>query len=335
MKEELEDNEEQLIEDLEKEFRRYYDEMYPPTAKVARRGVHPKTVALTQAEFIIEPNLPSHLQVGLFKESKRYPAYVRFSQRFADDDRKRVNRSLSIKIEHPDGVQDFLMTSSSPTFFVRNIHDFYELFLKRTHPLKFIFPRLNPLSWHLKELWLLISQNKRVSSLLTIPYWSKVPFLFGENRAMKFMVVPHKKNAWRSSIKRSANYLHEIIKQFLNSHEAYFDFLVQFYQDSKATPIEDATVKWRTPFYKVATLKIPIQDIPEEQDDAFVFDPWHTLPEHRPLGGINRARRPIYAMIAKLRQERNKTSTTIPKVQKHSLLCEEREANGDSDAAKQ
>ena len=35
------------------------------------------------------------------------------------------------------------------------------------------------------------------------------------------------------------------------------------------------------------------------------FNPWHSLPAHRPLGGINRARKVVYPALSKLRHERN------------------------------
>ena len=34
-------------------------------------------------------------------------------------------------------------------------------------------------------------------------------------------------------------------------------------------------------------------------------NPWHCLPEHRPLGGINRARKIIYETMSKYRHARN------------------------------
>jgi hypothetical protein len=36
------------------------------------------------------------------------------------------------------------------------------------------------------------------------------------------------------------------------------------------------------------------------------FNPWHALPDHRPLGGFNRTRRDIYQAMAAFRQERRR-----------------------------
>ena len=35
------------------------------------------------------------------------------------------------------------------------------------------------------------------------------------------------------------------------------------------------------------------------------YTPWHALPEHAPLGGVNRVRRVVYESISRLRHELN------------------------------
>ena len=46
--------------------------------------------------------------------------------------------------------------------------------------------------------------------------------------------------------------------------------------------------------------------------DALRFNPWHSLPEHRPLGSSNRARRRMYTELAALRQRMNATAHVEP-----------------------
>jgi hypothetical protein len=45
--------------------------------------------------------------------------------------------------------------------------------------------------------------------------------------------------------------------------------------------------------------------------------PWHALPEHRPLGSINRARRVVYDAVSKYRHEQNneprREPTAVPR----------------------
>jgi hypothetical protein len=42
------------------------------------------------------------------------------------------------------------------------------------------------------------------------------------------------------------------------------------------------------------------------------YNPWHSLPEHRPLGSSNRARRTMYLELAKLRQRMNRVEHFEP-----------------------
>ena len=42
------------------------------------------------------------------------------------------------------------------------------------------------------------------------------------------------------------------------------------------------------------------------------YNPWHSLPEHQPLGNSNRARRRMYRELAMLRQGMNQVSHVEP-----------------------
>ena len=50
---------------------------------IMRRDAHPKMHGLVNAEFMIEPNLPAELRVGLFKTPNTYQAWIRFPIRMA------------------------------------------------------------------------------------------------------------------------------------------------------------------------------------------------------------------------------------------------------------
>ena len=90
-----------------------------------------------------------------------------------------------------------------------------------------------------------------------------------------------------------------------------FDFFVQFQTDARTMPIEDASVEWSerdSPYVRVAEVRIPRQaiDAPgrDQACERTSFSPWHCLAEHRPLGGMNRARREIYQAMQQLRESR-------------------------------
>ena len=96
---------------------------------------------------------------------------------------------------------------------------------------------------------------------------------------------------------------------------------MQFQTDPYKMPIEDPGVTWDealSPFRKVATVTIPSQafNTPERWKfaDNLSFNPWHCLPEHRPLGGISRARRQVYQALPIFRHERNEAPRPEPSV---------------------
>jgi hypothetical protein len=64
-----------------------------------------------------------------------------------------------------------------------------------------------------------------------------------------------------------------------------------------------------SPRRTVAVIRIPKQEFTSAEQLAFArqlrFNPWHALPEHRPLGNQNRARRHIYQFTSAVRQSMN------------------------------
>ena len=81
--------------------------------------------------------------------------------------------------------------------------------------------------------------------------------------------------------------------------------MVQVQTDSLLMPIEDATVKWPeqlSPYVPVARLTLPRAALHSDEQLAFAdvlrYNPWHSLPEHKPLGNSNRARRTMYYELA-------------------------------------
>jgi hypothetical protein len=74
-------------------------------------------------------------------------------------------------------------------------------------------------------------------------------------------------------------------------------------------PIEDPTIEWSekdSPFIPVAKIQIGAQ-VPEQGEACEIrsFTPWHSIAEHRPLGGISRVRKDVYLEISKLRHQLN------------------------------
>lgn len=218
------------------------------------------------------------------------------------------------------GEQDLILMNSK-VFFVKNVADYLPFFavvkaIKKkvirldTQPpqipqeLAETFTRVGDALAHANRI---IQQP--ISSALQIRYWSATRYRLGEG-AMKYAVVPRTTEPPFDP----ANLLREAIASHLATREAVFDILVQRQSDPVAMPVEDPTQEWDeslSPFRKVATLRLPPQQInsPErlEADERQSFSPWHSLEVHRPLGGVNRARR-MYDDLAHTRNRANATT---------------------------
>lgn len=151
-----------------------------------------------------------------------------------------------------------------------------------------------------------------VANPLGISYFSAAPFLFGPDRVMKFSARPRVAIPPTQVPQPSAdNYLRNSIIETLHGKEPIvFDFLVQIRKEVGEVDIEDATTVWDEktyPFTNVATITIPS---PQQVDNAqtiahceqLAFTPWHALPEHQPIGSINRLRKTIYEALAEYRR---------------------------------
>jgi hypothetical protein len=150
--------------------------------------------------------------------------------------------------------------------------------------------------------------KEKLPSPLAVPYWSTVPYQYGDG-AVKYSVKPVKSNQAATPEFSSENYLREAMIEHLTKQKkpAMFDFFVQMQTDVETMPVEDPTVAWTSPEIKVATIQIAPQDFdtPERKKlcEESSFSPWHALDVHRPLGGINRARRVVYEASSALRHQ--------------------------------
>lgn len=304
-------NEAQITQDLIALISEAVKANYP--AGVLKRFAHPRAVGCVQAEFVVRPDLRPEWRVGLFAQPQTYQGWVRLGNNAGESDAEKNIRGFSLKLLDVPGQnltegcteQDFVLISH-PTLVAGNPLDFYKLqkAVIAGRPLRFF---LNPFDLHLREMRITLAARQNHTSHLDIPYWSTTPYLFGAGRAVKYTVRPT--STRRSSLPNplTATYLREALQNHLRHEPATFDFGVQFQTNPVTMPIEDACVEWReaeSPFVPLAQIIIPQQELDPEAGEALAFNPWHSLVEHRPLGGINRVRREVYAQLAALRAKR-------------------------------
>jgi hypothetical protein len=286
-----------------------------PTGTI-RRFNQGRAAGCVTAEFTVLDNLSPDLRVGLFARSKTYPAWIRFANASSASDRERDVRGMAIQLSGVEVeanltpgamTQDFVL-NSHPVMVAPDTKQFFELLQAMEAG------GLRQAAYflaHPRAALIGLAARQHPSSHLDIPYWSTTPYLFGPDRAVKYIVRPC---STHTSVKPSTltdTYLRDALRAHLATHEACFDFLVQFQRDPGRMPIEDATVEWKeedSPYQMVANIRIPSQAIDDAaratQCEAVGFNPWHCLPDHRPLGSMNRARREIYPTMARFRHER-------------------------------
>lgn len=292
-----------------------------------RRDAHAKMHCLVKAEFIVEPNLPEEFQIGVFKEPKTFHAWVRFSNSDGTikADKSRDVRGMAIKVmgvpgekileqEKNEKTQDFILISA-PTFPAENIEEFDKLAAAVNGSM---LAKLRYFPTHWGVIRFLVRFMRKFANPLQIRYFSTTPYLFGAN-AVKYCATPLFATPDQIPVAPSDDYLRLAIANQLQNGEAVFDFSVQLQTDAETMPIEDSRIEWPeavSPFRKVATIRILQQECDSVAQAAYgenlSFTPWHALPEHRPLGGINRARKVIYEAISKLRHKHNREPRTEP-----------------------
>lgn len=135
----------------------------------------------------------------------------------------------------------------------------------------------------------------------------------------KFSMRPHVLADTGAPANAAPDYLRDVMDQQLGRERAAFDFLVQLQTDPRSMPVEDPRIRWEpasSPFRQVATLNLPVQSFASPAQQQFAEDlsysPWHCVPEHQPLGGVNRCRRIIYRAISDFRHQANRRAVVEP-----------------------
>lgn len=311
---------ETVPEDEEAQIQRVLDlqlEIMKARQDPAKRGQHPKMQALLRAELHVHADAPDDLRVGVFETPVIRPALVRLSTGLLPRDSDPQAHGLAIKLldveEAPGGTQDFILLDA-PTFFVRNVAEYVELFeAQRTDPAGIA----DYLKRHRDQTGLVLSFNTVITSHLERPYWAEVPVAMGDGAA-RLSLTPAIENVSGQSPAITADGLRDALADHLVAKRlpARFTLGAQRYRDADVTPIEDATSVWPGAFEPLATLHIPPQDFRDPETRRFAeglsFTPWHCHPAHRPLGGIQRARRRIYEASTALRRSLTGAATAEP-----------------------
>jgi hypothetical protein len=320
--------EEGVAREIAAAMRRNIEAAYPPGNRPARRDAHPKAHGCVRATFRVEDALPPNLAHGVFVPGKSYEAWIRFSNGDGNpkrSDAKGDSRGMAVKLlgvpgekvlpeEKDEQTQDFLMINH-PFFIVDDPGRYLKLVTRSGSKSAFV-RMLAPITLGLRGILnTLAISSSTIASPLEARYWSTTAYRLGKDHekvAIKFSAKPClPPTTTKVASDAAPNFLRDVMARQLSEREFQFDFLVQP-RTSPAMSVERSTVEWsesEAPFYKVATITIPRQTFASAAQDEFCenlsFTPWHALPEHCPLGGVNRVRRVVYEEISRARHQMN------------------------------
>jgi len=318
---------EKIADVIEKSIREKY------SAGTALRDAHPKAHGCVRAEFQVQEKLPQNLAQGIFIPGKTYKAWIRFSNASPDAsqaDIKKDARGMAIKVlgipgeklledESNASTQDFIMINH-PVFFI-NDPDRYLALMQDVNS-KNYFRKLHiPFALGFKGTSIAANLKTQISNPLQTRYWSMVPYQLGlgsDRQVVKYSVRACSAAVDPMPDHPSHDFLREVLRNSLQKNDACMEFLVQV-RTSNTMSVEDSMTEWKesqAPFYQVATIHIPKQvfDTPDQNKfcENLSFTPWHALPEHKPLGVVNRMRKVIYERISRVRHEMNLTKRQEP-----------------------
>jgi hypothetical protein len=306
-------------------FRGFADELRAMAARRAARrhkapdrALHVKAHVGVVGELEIGSAVPAACRVGPFAEAgRRWPVYVRFSNGGAD---RRADgapdlRGLAIKLVGVPGAkvipglegaltQDFLFVNV-PAVPFKTPEEFLSLLRSADKGPLLLLPRLVFALGLGRTLGLLksLAGLPKPDSLATIRYFTAAPVRMGQTAAhlgLSPVGAAPSAPAKLSKAAAAQRMRHDLVQR-LGGGPLTFSLNARLYQDERTTPIEDASVVWPGPDVELGRLHIARQDVVtargqeiEALVERFSFDPWHALPELRPLGAVMRARGHAY-----------------------------------------
>jgi catalase len=320
---------------------------YPPGAgknpgpAPYRRDVHSKTHGCLKATFTVLDGIDPRLRFGLFANPGQYESWIRFSsgKEYPQADSVPDARGMAIKVMGvpgrklleddglpPAGTQDFALMNST-RFFIRNINEYAEFTsslgsgLGARAEYGYFFGGFTPdfTKWHLREMMLAKATLKPApDSLLNTQFYSVSAYRLGPRENVKYNARPCSPAAAADVDRSDPNFLRQEMVKRLEKGSACFDFRVQPQVPGKFMPVEDTTVEWKekdSPFLPVARLEIPAQNFEANNTvcEGLAFNPWHSLPDHRPIGVMNRIRKAVYLEVSRYRRQSNRVALCEPK----------------------
>ena len=335
----------QVVDSMARVNRLMFDKL-----RHAVRDAHAKSHGILKAELQIYPNLPEPLAQGIFKTPKTYPLIIRLSTAPGAimPDGMPTLRGMAIKIigvegekflpEEKDAVtQDFLLVNHPviPTGTIETYLDQQKKLEKmvglpqevqslQAKVTTAAYKALNVIGIHPDPNN--IGAGKPNTHILGETFFTMAALRYGDYVA-KISALPLSENVKALTGQEidgdNESVLRDLVVDFFHNNSAEYELRVQLCTDLNTMPVEDGSVEWpqeQSPYQAIGKITIAAQEAysPERRvygDDVLSFNPFHCIPEHRPLGGIMRIRRLAYDTSSKYRHHMN----AQPRVEPQSI----------------
>jgi choline dehydrogenase len=299
------------------------------------RATHTTGRVCVKANVTVASGLPPDLNVGFLQGKpngeKTYKAWIEFSNA-GDDvaaDTERDFHGMAVKLfgvsgdrlpdpGDEDNTQDLLFINHD-SFFAGDPQHFHDFFAACAGGGGSCDPMKNPyVAWHLlthpRGAYNLLVGRKTYPSIPDIGWFSVAPFMLG-GQIVKYGAHPCEQQAHYNRPGNTSDYLVQRLQNILdpaNNRHFCLDLNVQVRNKPDRQPIEDTLIAWdddAAKWQKVATIDIYPQNFSTTAQQEFcerlAFNPWHGLQVHRPVGGINRARRDVMPAVQDARLKAN------------------------------
>jgi hypothetical protein len=290
------------------------------------RFFHAKGHGCLKSRVTILP-LESENRVGLFEQPyETFDSIIRFSNGSGEtSDKKKNIRGAAVKVLLPEQTsgfatpqyqnipsQDFLLVTGEAMFIdsVQTVRDLlYHLMIDKKKGASFFVK--NAFNGGLKLMWNASRAKTKISSPLAVTYHSASSYAFGEDKAARYSLVQSRcigssvtlrKDRPQKVSKTNPDYLSvQLLEDIRHSNPdpICMTLNMQIQSDKALARVEDPHVKWKQPD-PVAVAELRIQtnkgntQLSKDECEDMSFRPWHSLAEHRPLGGLNRLRKFAY-----------------------------------------
>ena len=285
------------------------------------RALHAKANLGVEATFEVLADAPAEARIGMFATPRTYAALARFSNGAArrQSDLRPDVRGLAVKLFGVDGkkvipgleaatTQDFLAIRTS-VLPIRNTEEFMTVVRANRTPALLPVRLIGALGLR-RGLGIiraaLAGLRAPQSPLAATSYYSALPIRLGPYAVQYAFAAQDPPAPMKLA---DPTQLGDELMARLRERPVVYDFQIRFYADPTSTPIEDASIEWKTPWVTIGRLVLPVQDPASprgqrvtELVEKLSFDPWHAREDLRPLGDIMRARNVAYRVSTQARQ---------------------------------